>query len=45
MHPEMRAAVVAAAARLILRDFIGVMDLAMVDAARVDVERQAKQRL
>ena len=45
MHPKLCAAVVTAAARLILRDFIGVVDFAMVDAAGVDVKRQAKQRL
>ena len=36
---------VTAAPRLVLRDFIGVVDFAVVDAAGVDVERQAKQRL
>jgi rhodanese-related sulfurtransferase len=45
VHPKSGAAVDTAAARLILRDFIGVVDFAMVDAAGVDVKRQAEQRL
>ena len=45
MHPNARAAVCATFMRLILRDFIGVVDLAMVDAASVDIKWQAEQRL
>ena len=45
VHPDARAAVVATTPRLVLRDFIGVVDFAVVDAAGVDVERQAEQRL
>ena len=45
MHPDARAAVGTTFMRLILRDFIGVVDFAMVDAAGVDVKWQAEQRL
>ena len=45
MHPNARAAVCAAFMRLILCDFIGVMDFPMVDAAGVDIKRHAEQRL
>ncbi len=45
MHPDIRAARIRAAMRLILCNLIGVMDFAVVDAACVDVEREAEQSL
>ena len=42
VHPDPRAAVVAAAERLILRDLVGMVDLAVVDSPGVDVEGMAE---
>ena len=39
VHPDPRAAVGAAAIGLVLRDLIGMVDFAVVDAAGMDVER------
>ena len=44
MHPDSRAAIRSAAVRLVLRDLVGMVDLAVVDPAGVDVERLAEQR-
>ena len=49
MHPDARAAVgrhiqpVGAAERLVLGDFVGVMDFPVIDAAGVDIERETQQ--
>src|SRR5690606_24748827 len=45
VHPQPRAAVVRAAVRLVLRDLVRVMDLAVIDTAGMDVEGKAEQRL
>ena len=42
VHPEGRAGVRAAAMRLVLRDLVGVMDLAVVDPAGMDIETRAQ---
>ena len=41
VHPDRRAGVRAIAMRLVLRDFVGVVDLAVIDAAGMDVEMRA----
>src|SRR3546814_9251713 len=44
VHPQSRAARVAATMRLVLRDLVRMVDFAVVDAAGVDIERKAEQR-
>src|SRR3546814_5505692 len=43
VHPQSRAARVAATMRLVLRDLVRMVDFAVVDAAGVDIERKAEQ--
>src|SRR3546814_1194811 len=45
VHPDPRAARIGAAVRLVLRNLVRVMNLAVVDAAGVYVEGEAEQRL
>ena len=44
MHPDIGTSARTMLMRLILRDFIGVVDFAMVNAAGVNIERKAEQR-